>query len=141
MVSSEHCMSFFSLEGPTKKYACGRPKSPWTFEWWNDWSRTNSGDSGVPQSQTVLALDFSAYAVTTALAQSPPAQSPPPPRRRASPSEQPSFRPAPLPVWHRTPPKARKKKRRVVHVEEPSYDEPQRGDLRERIETVQCKIP
>ena len=65
----------------------------------------------------------------------------PPPRRRASPSEQPPFRPAPLPVRHRTPPKARKKRRRIVHVDEPSYDEPQRGDLRERIETVQRRPP
>ena len=65
----------------------------------------------------------------------------PPPRRHASPSEQPPFRPAPLPVRYRTPPKARKKKRRIVHVEEPSYDEPQRGDLRERVETVQRRPP
>ena len=53
------------------------------------------------------------------------------------------FRGKPRSAFHqyRTPPKARKKKRRIVHVEEPSYDEPQRGDLRERIETVQRRPP
>ncbi len=90
-------------------------------------------------------LDWVAPVVATAPAPQPSRhrrRSPsPPPRRRASPSEQPPFRPAPLPVRYRTPPKARKKRRNVVHVEEPSYDEPQRGDLRERIETVQRRPP
>ena len=100
--------------------------------------------------QTMLGgnLDWVAPVITPEPAPAPPPsrrrcrRSPsPPPRRRASPSEQPPFRPAPLPVRHRTPPKARKKKRRIVHVEEPSYDEPQRGDLRERIDTVQRRPP